>query len=103
MFRAFLKVDAKCSACGEELHHHRADDLPAYLVVAIAGHILLSATLWVEVKYSPAYWVFAVIFLPLTLALIFGLIQPIKGLIVALQWHMGLDGFASARAQRRSA
>ena len=102
MFQHFLKVDATCRACGEELHHHRADDLPAYLVVAIAGHILLSLTLWVEITYSPDYWVYAVTFLPLSLLLIFGLIQPIKGMIVALQWYLGMHGFSTSRAQRRS-
>ena len=102
MFARFLKVDTRCDTCSEELHHHRADDLPAYIVVAIVGHVLLSVTLWVEIKYSPDYWVYAVIFLPLTLAMIFGLLQPIKGAIVALQWHMGLHGFGTSRAQRRS-
>lgn len=102
MFSRFLKVDATCRACGEELHHHRADDLPAYLVVVIVGHVLLSLTLWVEIKYSPDYWVYAVTFLPLSLAMIFGLIQPIKGMIVAVQWHLGMHGFSTSRAQRRS-
>lgn len=103
MFGRFLKVDASCRACGEELHHHRADDLPAYLVVAIVGHVLLSLTLWVEVKFSPDYWVYAVTFLPLTFVMIFGLLQPIKGAIVALQWYLGMHGFSTSRAQRRSA
>ncbi len=41
VFRAFLKVNDACPRCGEELHHHRADDFPAYLVIAIVGHILV--------------------------------------------------------------
>ena len=41
MFRAFLKVADECPHCGEELHHHRADDFPAYLVIVIVGHILV--------------------------------------------------------------
>src|SRR5690606_36421697 len=31
IFRSFLKVSDSCPVCGEALHHHRADDLPAYL------------------------------------------------------------------------
>jgi uncharacterized protein (DUF983 family) len=99
MFASYLKVASACSSCGEELYHHRADDLPAYIVVVIVCHILMSATLWVEVTYSPAYWVYAVIFLPLSLGLIFGLLQPIKGAIVALQWRMGMHGFGTSRGQ----
>lgn len=102
VFRAFLKVRDKCEVCGEELHHHNADDLPAYLVVFIVGHILLSVTLWMEVAYAPPYWLYAVLLLPAGAAMTFGLLQPVKGAVVALQWHMGLDGFAAARARRRA-
>ncbi|TIL78516.1 MAG: DUF983 domain-containing protein, partial [Mesorhizobium sp.] len=48
LFRAFVKTVDKCDHCGEALHHHRADDLPAYLVVAIVGHIVLGAFMAVE-------------------------------------------------------
>ncbi len=101
-FRAFLKVSDTCSACGEELHHHNADDLPAYVVVSLVGHFVLSAALWMEVGYQPAYWVFAATLLPAAIVMTLGLIQPVKGAIVALQWHMGLDGFARARDRRLS-
>src|SRR6185312_13061297 len=99
-FRAFLKVRSTCEACGEELHHHNADDLPAYLVVFLVGHILISAALAIEVAYAPAYWIYAATFLPAAIIMIFGLLQPTKGAVVALQWHMGLDGFAPAKARR---
>ena len=29
-----------------------------------------------------------------------GLLQPVKGLVVALQWHAGMHGFAEARQAR---
>src|SRR5262245_20673709 len=53
MFRAFLKVVDSCPECGEELHHHRADDFPAYIVVAIVGHVMLSMAYWIEVLLKP--------------------------------------------------
>ena len=67
MFRAFLKVADHCEACGEELHHHRADDFPAYLVIVIVGHLVVPLILHVEMVYQPAYWIHAVLWLPLTL------------------------------------
>ena len=36
--RRFLKVADACDSCGEEFHHHRADDFPAYLVIVLVGH-----------------------------------------------------------------
>ena len=45
MFRRYLKVADACPACGEELHHHRADDAPAYFTIVIVGHIVVSLVL----------------------------------------------------------
>src|SRR6185369_10507345 len=64
MFRAFLKVADTCSHCGEELHHHRADDFPTYIVVAIVGHLMLSMAYWIEVLLKPAIWIQMVTVLP---------------------------------------
>jgi uncharacterized protein (DUF983 family) len=53
LFRAFLKVDNRCSVCGLDFTPHRADDLPAYLVIVIVGHIVVPTALLIETDYSP--------------------------------------------------
>jgi len=103
MFCAFLKVADRCDVCGEELHHHRADDFPAYLVIVIVGHLLVPLILNVEMAFQPPYWVHAVLWIPLTLALALLLIQPVKGAVVALQWHNGMHGFEEAKKLRDQA
>jgi uncharacterized protein (DUF983 family) len=103
MFRAFLKVADRCEACGEELHHQRADDFPAYLVIVIVGHLVVPLILHVEMVYQPAYWIHAVLWLPLTLALSLLLIQPVKGMVIALQWRVGMHGFEAAKKLRDAA
>jgi uncharacterized protein (DUF983 family) len=100
MFRAFLKVADACARCGEELHHHRADDFPAYIVVSIVGHIMLSMAFWIETTFKPELWVPAVTLLPFGGLLTLLLIQPVKGAIVAVQWRIGMDGFAASKAAR---
>jgi len=102
MFRAFLKVSDRCDVCGEELHHHRADDFPAYIVIFIVGHALVPAVLFVETEFAPSYWTHVALWLPTTLALALGLLQPVKGAIVALQWSMGMHGFEVAKKARDS-
>lgn len=99
MFRAFLKVVDRCPRCGEPLHYHRADDLPAYLVMAIVGHIVVGVTLWLEKNYQASFFTHAMIEFPLLIVLSLGLLQPIKGAVVALQWHAGMHGFPGARAR----
>jgi uncharacterized protein (DUF983 family) len=98
MFRAFLKVADHCPACGEALHHQRTDDAPAYFVILIVGHVVVPIVLAVETVYAPAYWVHAVLWLPLTLGLSLAILQPIKGALVGLQWAMRMDGFNPAHA-----
>jgi len=93
MFRAFLKVADRCPACGEVLHHHRADDAPAYFVILIVGHVVVPLSLGVEVAFAPPYWLHAVIWLPLTIGMAIGLLQPVKGAIVGWQWANYMHGF----------
>ncbi|MGD9921193.1 MAG: DUF983 domain-containing protein [Pseudorhodoplanes sp.] len=93
MFRALLKVNDHCPACNEALHHHRADDFPAYLNIVLVGHIVVPLVLAVEMAFAPPYWMHAAIWLPLTLSLAFALMHPIKGAVVAWQWAMRMHGF----------
>lgn len=102
LFRKFVKVADACDHCGEAFHHHRADDFPAYLVIILVGHFTIPLAMYVEVAYSPAYWIQAAVWLPLILAMSVGLLQPVKGAVVALQWHVGMHGFAGAKHLRES-
>jgi uncharacterized protein (DUF983 family) len=93
LFRAFLKVDDHCSVCGLDFTPHRADDLPAYLVIVIVGHIVVPTILWIETDYSPSIALQLSIYLPLTLILSLALLQPVKGAVVAIQWALRMHGF----------
>ena len=93
LFRAFLKVDDHCSACQLDFTPHRADDLPAYLVIVIVGHIVVPTILWIETDYSPSVPLQLSIYLPLTLILSLALLQPVKGAVVAIQWALRMHGF----------
>jgi uncharacterized protein (DUF983 family) len=93
LFRAFLKVDDHCSACGLDFTPHRADDLPAYLVIVIVGHIVVPIALSIETNFSPPVWLQMAIYLPLTFVMSLALLQPVKGAVVGFQWAMRMHGF----------
>jgi uncharacterized protein (DUF983 family) len=93
LFRAFLKVDDHCPVCGLDFTPHRADDLPAYLVIVIVGHIVVPLALLIETNYSPPVALQLSIYLPLTLVASLLLLQPVKGAVVALQWALRMHGF----------
>jgi len=93
LFRAFLKVDDHCTVCGLDFTPHRADDLPAYLVIIIVGHVVVPLALMIETNYSPPVaWQLA-IYLPVTLVASLLLLQPVKGAVVGVQWALRMHGF----------
>lgn len=93
LFRSFLKVDDRCPACGLDLTPHRADDLPAYLVIVIVGHIMVPLVLMIETNYSPPVALQLATYLPLTLIASLLLLQPVKGAVVGIQWALRMHGF----------
>jgi uncharacterized protein (DUF983 family) len=93
LFRAFLKVADKCSVCGLDFTPHRADDLPAYLVIVIVGHMVVPAALIIETNYAPPVGLQLAIYLPFTLIASLLLLQPVKGAVVGLQWALRMHGF----------
>ena len=93
LFRAFVKVADRCNVCGEDLHHHRADDFPAYLTIFLVGHLVVPIAMYVEIAYQPSYWLHTVLWAPMVIILSIGLLQPIKGAIIGLQWAQRMHGF----------
>jgi uncharacterized protein (DUF983 family) len=93
LFRAFLKVDNNCSVCGLDFTPHCADDLPAYLVIVIVGHIVVPTALMIETNYSPPVGLQLAIYLPFTLVASLLLLQPVKGAVVGMQWALRMHGF----------
>ncbi|HUG62221.1 MAG TPA: DUF983 domain-containing protein, partial [Methylomirabilota bacterium] len=96
LFGQFLKTVDRCDACGEDMHHHRADDLPPYITIVIVGHIVVPLVLFVEKTFHPDVWIQMTAWLPVTLALTLVLLQPIKGGVVGLQWANRMHGFGGA-------
>ncbi len=48
LFRAYLKVNDACPACGEDFTPQRADDAPAYVTILIVGHFVVAGIVAAE-------------------------------------------------------
>lgn len=97
MFRAYLKVNDACPTCGEELHHHRADDAPPYFTIFIVAHIIGTLMVLVE-KTAPdaPIWAHALVWPVLTLLLSLWILPIVKGGLIAYQWALRMHGFEAA-------
>ncbi|WP_342362283.1 DUF983 domain-containing protein [Terrarubrum flagellatum] len=93
LFGRFLKVVPACARCGEDMHHHRADDFPAYLTIVIVGHIAVGGLVFAETEANWPLWLHVALWPTLALILSIGLLQPIKGAVVGLQWALRMHGF----------
>lgn len=97
MFARFLKPVAHCPDCGQSWAHQRADDLPAYLVVLILGHILVPIVVAVNLRYDMPMWVQMTLWPGLALVIALLMIQPAKGAVIGLQWARRMHGFSGGR------
>jgi uncharacterized protein (DUF983 family) len=87
LFQGFLTLRPRCEQCGLDFAFIDAGDGPAVFVILFAGFIVVGAALIVEVVYQPPYWVHALLWAPLILVTTIGPLRPMKGLLIALQYH----------------
>ena len=99
LFGRFLKVRPECEACGLSMEGHQADDLPPYLVIFIVCHVVGYLVWKIEMGYDEPLWpvwLSFTIWMSLALFLGLGLLQPVKGAVIGLQYAFGMHGFSVA-------
>ncbi len=87
LFAGYLDLAPRCERCGLDYSFADAGDGPAVFVILIAGFAVVGAALVVEMLWRPPYLVHAALWLPMLLVLTLGLLRPLKGLLVTLQYH----------------
>jgi uncharacterized protein (DUF983 family) len=87
LFQGFLTLRPACGQCGLDFNFADAGDGPTVFVILVGGAIVVFAALMTEVVYQPPYWVHALLWLPLILLVTLGPLRPIKGLLIAVQYH----------------
>ncbi len=98
MFGAYLSVNPRCPACGEDLSAQRADDAPAFVALLVVclvggGGVLLSEDAWPQMPLLAV----AVFWLAVTAVVSLLVLPRIKGAVVGYQWALRMHGFAAAR------
>jgi uncharacterized protein (DUF983 family) len=93
LLQGYLTVRDRCIVCGEDLHHQRADDGPAYLTILVVGHLMAPLLLWTFTTFRPEPLVMGTVFGVGCVALSLWLLPRIKGALVALQWAKRMHGF----------
>jgi uncharacterized protein (DUF983 family) len=87
LFTGFLGLRPRCEACGLDYTFIDTGDGPAIFIIMLAGAIVVTCALIVEVKYQPPFWLHAVLWLPLIVATTLLPLRSMKALLIALQFH----------------
>ena len=82
MFAGYLTPRESCEVCGLAFEPLRADDAPAYFTVFLVGHISIAGALFTEQLSHPALWIQSAVWIPATLAMMFGFLPVIKGAVM---------------------
>jgi uncharacterized protein (DUF983 family) len=87
LFSGFLTTAPKCTNCGLDYSFIDSGDGPAVFVIFIVGAIVVGLAFFVEFNYQPPYWLHLALWIPLILILSLGLLRPLKGMMIAQQYH----------------
>lgn len=98
LFEGVLSLRPRCEKCDLDFAFIDSGDGPAVFIILLAGFVVVFAALIVEIMYQPPFWLHAALWLPLILAATILPLRPMKGLLIALQYH---HKAAEGRLERR--
>jgi uncharacterized protein (DUF983 family) len=87
LFSGYLNLRPRCDACGLNYAIFDPGDGPTVFIILIVGFLVVGLALWTEVRFSPPYWLHLALWLPTILIASLGLLRPLKGLFIALQYQ----------------
>lgn len=86
MFQSWLKLHKRCPACGLDYSNANTDDGPAFFALCITAFPLTFFAVWLEVVYSPPWWVHVLTSVPILAVGCLATLRPFKGWLVASQY-----------------
>jgi uncharacterized protein (DUF983 family) len=92
LFKAYLKVADYCDHCGTDFLQEDSGDGAAPFIMIIVGIAVAFLAAYTELIYEPPYWLHFILWFPLSLILTLGLLQPLKGVMINIQFHHNARG-----------
>ena len=87
LFDGVAQFAPRCRACGLDLTRFNVGDGPAAFLTLIIGGVLVGLALWLEVAASPPFWVHALLWIPLTFALVIYGLRVAKAALLASEFR----------------
>jgi uncharacterized protein (DUF983 family) len=87
LFKGLVGFAPRCRACGLDYSTFNVGDGPAAFLIFIVGGLVVLLAILVELRFSPPFWVHILLWLPLTVVLVIGLLRFAKGLLLILEYR----------------
>jgi uncharacterized protein (DUF983 family) len=93
LYKGLASFSPKCRACGLDFAGFNVGDGPAAFLILIVGALVTGLAVALELAAEPPWWLHVLLWLPLTAALVIGLLRLAKGLLLALEYrHRAREG-----------
>ena len=86
MFRGVLAFADRCASCGLDYSRFNVGDGPAALVTLAVGAITVALAIWLQLSVEPPWWVHVILWVPVTTALVVGLLRVTKAGLLASEY-----------------
>ena len=87
LFAGVARFAPTCTTCGLDLAKFDVGDGPAAFLILIIGAVIAVLAIWVQLAFEPAYWVHAVLWVPLATALTIGGLRVAKAALLASEYR----------------
>ncbi|NQV94035.1 MAG: DUF983 domain-containing protein [Sphingomonadales bacterium] len=85
LFANLTKFSNTCRACGLDFGCYNVGDGPAAFLTMVVGAIILGLALALEANFHPPIWVHIMLWVPLTVAAVVGLLRVTKAILLILE------------------
>lgn len=87
LFAGVISFSPACRTCALDYTQFNVGDGPAAFLIMIVGAIVTIAAITVELKFGPPFWVHILLWIPVTAALVVGLLRIAKGALLVLEYR----------------
>ena len=87
LFSGVIAFSPKCTICGLDFDRFDVGDGPAAFLILIVGAIVTIGAVIVQVRYAPPFWVHVLLWLPLAVILVIGMLRIAKALLLHLEYR----------------
>jgi uncharacterized protein (DUF983 family) len=87
LFDGMIQFAPRCRSCGLDYGQFNVGDGPAAFITLIIGAALVALAIWVEVSFTPPFWVHVVLWVPLTVAAVILALRVGKSALLAAEFQ----------------